>query len=125
MMQGELNMTTLPRELDLLIVPRWIVPVVPHGQVLENHALAVHQGRIVGIVPVASANALNPRERRDLPDHVLIPGLINAHGHAAMTLFRGLAPRLDAPAAFSLKLARLWYSVRERDATLLEELEHG
>ena len=94
MMQGELNMTTLPRELDLLIVPRWIVPVVPHGQVLENHALAVHQGRIVGIVPVASANALNPRERRDLPDHVLIPGLINAHGHAAMTLFRGLADDL-------------------------------
>ena len=94
MMQGELNMTTLPRELDLLIVPRWIVPVVPHCQVLENHALAVHQGRIVGIVPVASANALNPRERRDLPDHVLIPGLINAHGHAAMTLFRGLADDL-------------------------------
>ena len=94
MMQGELNMTTLPGELDLLIVPRWIIPVAPHGLVLEQHAVAILQGRIVALLPLSSANTLQPRERRDLPNHVLIPGLINAHGHAAMTLFRGLADDL-------------------------------
>jgi hypothetical protein len=38
-----LNITTLPGELDLLIVPRWIIPVAPRGLVLEQHALAVRE----------------------------------------------------------------------------------
>ncbi|HDY97419.1 MAG TPA: TRZ/ATZ family hydrolase [Pseudomonas sabulinigri] len=87
-------MTTLPDELDLLILPRWIVPVVPSGIVLEHHALAVHQGRIIALLPAAQTNELNVRERRELPDHLVIPGLINAHGHAAMSLLRGLADDL-------------------------------
>ena len=87
-------MATLPDELDLLILPRWIVPVVPSGMVLEHHALAVHQGRIIALLPAAQTTELNVRERRELPDHLLIPGLINAHGHAAMSLLRGLADDL-------------------------------
>ncbi len=87
-------MTTLPDELDLLLVPRWIVPVVPRGLVLEHHALAVHQGRIVALLPVEQTTNLKVRERRELPHHLLIPGLVNAHGHAAMSLFRGLADDL-------------------------------
>ncbi|MEH6492957.1 TRZ/ATZ family hydrolase [Halopseudomonas sp.] len=87
-------MTTLPDELDLLLVPRWIVPVVPRGLVLEHHALAVHQGRIVALLPAEQTADLKVRERRELPDHLLIPGLVNAHGHAAMSLFRGLADDL-------------------------------
>jgi len=94
MKQGELDMTTLPDELDLLLLPRWIVPVVPRGLVLEQHALAVHQGRIVALLPAEQTADLKVRERRDLPDHLLIPGLVNAHGHAAMSLFRGLADDL-------------------------------
>jgi len=94
MKQGELDMTTLPDELDLLLVPRWIVPVVPRGLVLEHHALAVHQGRIVALLPAEQIADLKVRERRELPDHLLIPGLVNAHGHAAMSLFRGLADDL-------------------------------
>ncbi len=94
MMQSELLMTSLPDAIDLLITPRWIVPVVPSGLVLENHAIAVHQGRIAGIVPVSATLDLKVAERRDLPDRLLIPGLINAHGHAAMSLLRGMADDL-------------------------------
>lgn len=87
-------MNSLPDELDLLILPRWIVPVVPRGLILEQHALAVHQGRIIALLPTEQTAGLNVRERRELPDHLLIPGLINTHGHAAMSLFRGLADDL-------------------------------
>ncbi|WP_373185935.1 TRZ/ATZ family hydrolase [Halopseudomonas sp.] len=87
-------MTPLPDRVDLLILPRWIVPVIPAGTVLEDHALAVHKGRIVGILTRAQAANVAASERRELPDQVLIPGLINAHGHAAMSLFRGLADDL-------------------------------
>lgn len=94
MIQDDLPMLSLPDAVDLLVSARWIVPVVPAGQVLENHTIVVHQGRILGIVSQARAATLKARERRDLPNHVLIPGLINAHGHAAMSLFRGLADDL-------------------------------
>lgn len=94
MIQDELPTLNLPDAVDLLISARWIVPVVPAGQILENHTIVVHQGRILGIVSRVRAATLQARERRELANHVLIPGLINAHGHAAMSLFRGLADDL-------------------------------
>jgi 5-methylthioadenosine/S-adenosylhomocysteine deaminase len=81
--------------VDTLISARWVVPVEPEGQVLEGHAVAVRRGRIVDLLPTEQARARYlPAVERDLPDHVLIPGLVNAHTHAAMTLFRGLADDL-------------------------------
>jgi 5-methylthioadenosine/S-adenosylhomocysteine deaminase len=77
---------------DTLIVPRWCVPVEPSEVVLEDHAVAVTDGRITAILPLEKARAeFQPSVIVERPDHVLIPGLINAHTHAAMTLFRGLA----------------------------------
>jgi len=77
---------------DTLIVPRWCVPVAPAGEVLEHHAVALSSGRIVAVLPAAEAKArFQPSVLVERPDHVLIPGLINTHTHAAMTLFRGLA----------------------------------
>ncbi len=80
--------------LDLLLLPTWLVPVEPARVVLKNHALGVRDGRIALIVPRAQASSYIARETRELPDMLLAPGLINAHGHAAMTLFRGLADDL-------------------------------
>ncbi len=78
--------------IDALIEPRWIVPVEPAGVVLDGHAVAIHRGRIAGLLPAAAARArFVPERRYDLPDHVLIPGLVNLHTHAAMALMRGLA----------------------------------
>ncbi|MBE9550383.1 MAG: TRZ/ATZ family hydrolase [Proteobacteria bacterium] len=80
---------------DYLIAPRWLVPVVPYAQVLENHLVAVSGDKISAIVDCQHADSLWPEvERIELPDHVLMPGLINTHCHSAMTLFRGFADDL-------------------------------
>jgi len=79
-------------EVETLICARWIIPVEPAGAVLRDHALAVHEGRIVAIEPRDQAVArYAARERVDLDVHALLPGFVNAHTHAAMTLLRGVA----------------------------------
>jgi 5-methylthioadenosine/S-adenosylhomocysteine deaminase len=84
----------MPIPVDLRLDARWIVPVEPAG-VLEQHALLIDAGRIVALVPSAAADCdYAPRERVLLPTHVLLPGLVNAHTHAAMTLLRGIADDL-------------------------------
>jgi len=70
------------------------VPVEPAGAILEDHVVAVRDGRIEAVVPAADAGRFAGYERVELANHVLIPGLINAHTHAAMTLMRGLADDL-------------------------------
>ena len=81
--------------IDLVIEARWVVPVEPHAVVLENHAVAVNQGAIVAVLPIADARAAYaPRERVELGEHALIPGLVNTHTHNPMTLLRGLADDL-------------------------------
>jgi len=81
--------------IDLLVLPRWIVPIEPAGVVLQAHALAVDQGRIVALLPVAEASErFAPRETLALPAQVVMPGLVNAHTHSAMTLLRGIADDL-------------------------------
>ncbi len=80
---------------DLLIFSRWIVPVEPSGAVLEDHALAIQGERIAALLPRAEADRRWPDAARvERPDHVLIPGLVNAHTHAGMTLLRGYADDL-------------------------------
>jgi 5-methylthioadenosine/S-adenosylhomocysteine deaminase len=84
-----------PQPVDLLIEARWVVPVEPHAVVLENHAVAVDGERIVALLPIADARAAYaPRERVELAEHALIPGLVNSHTHNPMTLLRGLADDL-------------------------------
>jgi 5-methylthioadenosine/S-adenosylhomocysteine deaminase len=87
-------MPDLRAPLDLLLLPTWLVPVEPAGVVLREHGLGIRDGRIALIAPRAEALKHPAREVRELPGHLLTPGLINAHGHAAMTLFRGLADDL-------------------------------
>jgi 5-methylthioadenosine/S-adenosylhomocysteine deaminase len=80
--------------LDLLLLPTWLVPVEPAGVVLRDHALGIRDGRIALLAPRRQALAHPAMEIRELPGCLLSPGLVNAHGHAAMTLFRGLADDL-------------------------------
>ena len=81
--------------IDTLLQARWIIPVEPDQQVLEDHALAIQNGRILEILPTTQARSkYTPGACLELSSHVLIPGLVNAHGHAAMTLLRGLADDL-------------------------------
>jgi 5-methylthioadenosine/S-adenosylhomocysteine deaminase len=80
---------------DCLIAPRWIVPVEPAGTVLEHHALAIEGARIRAMLPMAEAQARFPAAALiERPHHVALPGLVNAHTHAPMSLLRGLADDL-------------------------------
>jgi len=81
--------------IETLIHAEWIIPVVPEGDVLEKHAIAINAGRIIEILPSADATAKYTAESLvELEGHALIPGLINSHTHAAMSLMRGLADDL-------------------------------
>ncbi|WP_339512645.1 TRZ/ATZ family hydrolase [Pseudomonas sp. RL_15y_Pfl2_60] len=77
--------------LDLILLPTWLVPVEPAGVVLRDHGLGIRDGKIAIIAPRETILKHSALHIRELPEHIITPGLVNAHGHAAMTLFRGLA----------------------------------
>ncbi|MGM0594720.1 MAG: TRZ/ATZ family hydrolase [Pseudomonadota bacterium] len=81
--------------IDTLIHAGWIVPVEPEAVVLERHSIAIDNGHILELLPSDDARERYRAEHEvDKPDHLLMPGLINAHTHAAMSLMRGLADDL-------------------------------
>ncbi|MBW3567074.1 MAG: TRZ/ATZ family hydrolase [Proteobacteria bacterium] len=80
--------------VEFLVAARWVLPVQPGG-ILEHHAVVVRDGRIVALLPTNEARAQFPHAPvTELGSHVLIPGFINAHTHAAMSLLRGMADDL-------------------------------
>ncbi len=82
-------------QVESLINARWVIPVEPETQVLDFHSIAIEGGRILAILPTSEARDQFVAQRTvDLPRHALIPGLVNAHTHVAMSLFRGLADDL-------------------------------
>lgn len=84
---------------DLLIEAGYVVPVAPHGVVLQDHAVAVQGSTIVAVLPVAQARErFSPGTTVSRPDAALIPGLVNAHTHNPMTLLRGIADDLPLKA---------------------------
>jgi 5-methylthioadenosine/S-adenosylhomocysteine deaminase len=81
--------------IDTLIEPRWILPVRPRGALLEGHAIAVDRGVIREVLPAASAGRrYAARTTVRLPEHLVMPGLVNAHTHASMALLRGVGDDL-------------------------------
>ncbi len=80
---------------DTIINARWIIPVEPDGIVHNNHSLVIKDGDILDLLPIEqSSSKYHSDVNLNLDQHVLIPGLVNAHTHAAMSLFRGLADDL-------------------------------
>ena len=78
--------------IDTLIHARWIVPVDADSNIFEHHAIAIKGGRILDILSSTDARQQYSADtEHTLADHALIPGLINAHTHASMSLLRGLA----------------------------------
>ena len=93
-------------DIDTLIHARWVVPVVPRAAVLEHHAIAIADGRIVDVMPSADAGQrYRAGEVQTLDTHVVTPGLVNCHTHAAMALLRGVGD--DLPLMRWLK-ERIW-----------------
>ncbi len=82
-------------EVDCLVEAKWIIPVEPTETVLHQHAIAIDKGIILDLLPACQARLqYQPRQFVTLNSHVIIPGLVNLHTHAAMTLMRGMADDL-------------------------------
>ena len=83
------------QRIDALICPRWTIRVEPRVEVEQGLVLAVNGGRIVAVLSDEEASArFVPKARHERPNHVLLPGLVNAHTHAGMSLLRGFADNL-------------------------------
>jgi 5-methylthioadenosine/S-adenosylhomocysteine deaminase len=89
------KMPSISVHQNSLLRPRWVVPIEPAGTVLEDHCVALRDGVIEAVLPRADADIrYSSYEKVDLGEHALIPGLVNAHTHAAMSLMRGYADDL-------------------------------
>jgi len=112
---------------DLILLPQWVVPVESEGA-LADHAVVVQDGRILDVLPAEAAQSqYAATQTLALPGQALIPGLVNLHGHAAMSLFRGMAD--DLPLMDWLN-QRIWPAEKQhvseafvRDGTLLAAAE--
>jgi len=100
-----------PADPVRLIRPRWIAPVTPTSPVLKDHAVAIRGPLIEAVGPAAALAEQYPQaQREELPGHLLVPGLVNVHTHAAMSLLRGAGD--DLPLKRWLE-ERIWPLERE------------
>ena len=100
--------------VDTLIHARWIIPVEPESVTYEHHTLVINEGKIIDLLPTSEAKrrytGINTEQ---FDNHALLPGLINCHTHAAMTLFRGIAddlPLMDWLQNYIWPLEQKWMS---------------
>lgn len=85
----------MKQSVDLIIEARWLIPVIPKDVLLEYQAVVIQAGKIIATCPILTAHQLyQANEIVHLGEHVLMPGFINLHTHAAMNLMRGLADDL-------------------------------
>ncbi len=80
---------------DVLIAGGTVVTMDGSRRILEGGEIAVRGDTIVGVGTPAEMEArFDAAQRIDATGMIVMPGLINGHQHAAMTLFRGLADDL-------------------------------
>ena len=83
------------KNIDTMLHARWVIPVEGANNYLEQHSIVIQEERIVDILPTNEAKKrYSAQIENDYSQHALIPGMVNAHTHAAMSLFRGLADDL-------------------------------
>ena len=116
------------QSVDTLVEGRWVIPVEPEGVVLDHHTVVVDGGRIVAILPHAEARSrYTANQTVELREHVLLPGLVNAHTHAGMTVMRGFAddlPLMRWLEEYVWPVERRWVSDEfVRDGTMLAVAE--
>lgn len=81
---------------DLIIQNAIVVTCDNSGTVIADGGVAVENGRITQVAPTTALAqaAANARKVVDASGHILMPGLVNTHCHAADSLFRGLVENL-------------------------------
>ena len=77
-----------------VIIPEWIIQIDDESTVLTQHAVILEKNSIQRIIPLSELNREQYETIIELPGQALMPGFINTHTHAAMTLMRGVADDL-------------------------------
>ena len=80
-----------------ILRPDWIITVNSNFEILRDYAVVVEGNLIRTLIAADEIDELESRDAAeiiDLPGKVLMPGLVNSHTHASMTLFRGMADDL-------------------------------
>ncbi|MCD6040156.1 MAG: mtaD [Gammaproteobacteria bacterium] len=81
--------------IDQIIQAKWLITCEENSTILEDHALVIHEGKIKAILPAVLAKTRYVgRIVENYSTHAILPGLVNAHTHLAMNMFRGLADDL-------------------------------
>jgi 5-methylthioadenosine/S-adenosylhomocysteine deaminase len=96
----------MSQDLPIIIRARWVVPVNPSGRVIHDGAVAINADRIVAVGPAQDLSEQYPHSPVEhYPNHLLMPGLINTHSHAAMALLKGVG---DDMALLPWLTERIW-----------------
>jgi 5-methylthioadenosine/S-adenosylhomocysteine deaminase len=81
---------------DIIINCGMILPVIPHRTQLRDHSVVICGNRIEAVLPTAQAlSRYSAVTVRNLPNHIVMPGLVNLHTHAAMKLMKGVGSDLE------------------------------
>lgn len=82
----------MKQQVSLIIEAHWVLPVIPSNAILEHHAVVIDAEKIIDICPITEVHSqYQANEVIKLNNQILMPGLVNLHTHAAMSLMRGLA----------------------------------
>ena len=83
-------------KINKLIHAKWIITCEDKNQILENHALAIKDGKIHAIIPSKdAAKQFQADSEEHYAQHAITPGFINSHTHISMNIFRGLADDME------------------------------
>lgn len=81
--------------VDLIIEARWLATVVSNAPLLERHSVIVQGDTIIDLLPTTLARKqYSTVNMVTLDEHILLPGFVNSHTHAAMSMMRGIADDL-------------------------------
>jgi len=83
------------QKVDTIINAKWVIPVEPTSVCLAEHSVVINNGRISDVLPQQQCGSKYQSDQQvNLSTHAVMPGFVNAHTHAAMSLFRGMADDL-------------------------------
>jgi 5-methylthioadenosine/S-adenosylhomocysteine deaminase len=83
-------------QADLIVTAQYVVTMDAQQHLIRNGAVAIRGERIAAVGPRADIDRrFEAAQRMDKGDAIVMPGLINTHAHAAMSLFRGIADDMN------------------------------
>ena len=89
-------MKDIKKNASVIISASWIFTAGPEDQLLSDYAVVIENDKVIDLLPQNKVfDEYEANNNYQLTDHILIPGLINTHTHAAMSLFKGFADDLS------------------------------